>query len=411
MVECRAVNPVVIDRSQHTVSRQRISPEALKVLHRLHESGFKAYLAGGGVRDLLLGRTPKDFDIATDAHPNQVKRLFRSCRLIGRRFRLAHVHFHNTYIEVATFRAHLAPDAQPAPEHLFHTRDGVIARDNVFGTAPEDAVRRDFTVNALFYNIADRSIIDYVGGLKDLDARVIRVIGDARERFREDPVRMIRAIRFASALDFTIEETARQAIAELRDTIKLASRDRLYEEMLKLAFCGRVEKVVEELMATGLFDVLFPSVASWLKSPEGADGRAWLTKALLQVDKWKKAGMIPGEPLLWALLFGAYHESLAAGLMKQNWPPPAAMGEAVRQHLMSAANCVRVPKRVVIEVAQIMAAQPAFERTQGARAERFRRRYCFRDALVYLKFASNLTGRNKELVQFWMSHHTPRAAH
>ncbi len=399
------MNPVVIDRSQHTISRQRISREALNVLHRLHEAGFKAYLAGGGVRDLLLGRTPKDFDIATDAHPNQVKRLFRNCRLIGRRFRLAHIHFHNTYIEVATFRANLRPDAEPAPEHLFHKRDGVIARDNVFGTAPEDAVRRDFTVNALFYNIADRSIIDYVGGLKDLDARVIRVIGDAGERLREDPVRMIRAIRFASALDFTIEESARRAITELKDTIQLASRDRLYEELLKLASCGRVEKVVEELMATGLFDVLFPAVAAWMRSPEGAEGRKWVAKALLQIDKWRKAGMSPGEPLLWALLFGAYHESLAEGLVKDGWPRPAAMGEAVRQHLMSAGNCARVPKRVVIEVAQIMAAQSAFERTQGARAERFRRRYCFRDALVYLKFSSSLTGKNKELVQFWMSHH------
>jgi poly(A) polymerase len=396
------VIPVVIDRSQHTISRQRISPEALKVLHGLREAGFLAYLAGGGVRDLLLNRQPKDFDIATDAHPNQVKRLFRNSRLVGRRFRLAHVFFRDTYIEVATFRAHLPPDDQPAPEHLFHKRDGMIARDNVFGTPPEDAVRRDFTVNALFYNIEDRSIIDYVGGLKDLDARVIRVIGDPRVRLREDPVRMIRAIRFASVLDFAIEEEAWKAIGELKDTIALASRDRLYEEALKLVFCGRAEDAIGKMVSAGLFEVLFPVVGAWLKTPEGAEGQKGFSKALRQVDIWKKAGMTPGDSLLWSLLFGAYHEWVAERLVKDGWPRPAALGEAVFQHLANPANCVRIPKWVVIGTAQIMSAQPSFERTQGARAERFRRRRSFNDALIYLKFSSGLTGRNKDLLPLWM---------
>jgi poly(A) polymerase len=397
------MNPVVIDRSQHTISRRKISPEALEVLNRLREGGFLAYLAGGGVRDLLLGRQPKDFDIATDAHPNQVKRLFRNCRLIGRRFRLAHVMFRNTYIEVATFRAHLPTDAQPVPEHLFQKRDGVIARDNVFGTPPEDAVRRDFTVNALFYNIADRSIIDYVGGLKDLDSRVIRVIGDPRVKFREDPVRMIRAIRFASALDFAIEDVAWQAMTELKDTIALSSRDRLYEESIKLLFCGRAEAAVEKLAGAGLFDVLFPVMGAWLKTPEGAEGQKGLSKALRQIDIWKKAGMIPGDALLWSLLFGAYHEWGAARLVKDGWPRQKALGEAVFAHLANPANCVRIPKRVIIETAQIMAVQPSFERTQGKRAERFRRHHCFNDALVYLKWASGLTGKNKDLLHTWMT--------
>ena len=402
------VIPVVIDRSQHTISRRKISPEALKVLNRLREGGFLAYLAGGGVRDLLLGRQPKDFDIATDAHPNQVKRLFRDCRLIGRRFRLAHVLFRNTYIEVATFRAHLPPDTRPAPEHLFQKRDGMIARDNVFGTPPEDAVRRDFTVNALFYNIADRSIIDYAGGLKDLDSRVIRVIGDPRVGFREDPVRMIRAIRFAAALDFTIEEGAWQAIAELKDMIALASRDRLYEESLKLVFCGRAEEAVGKLVSTGLFEVMFPVVGAWLKTPEGAEGQKGLSKALRQVDIWKKAGMTPDESLLWSLLFGAYHEFLAERLVKDGWPRQEALGEAVFQHLANPASCVRIPKRVIIDTARIMAVQPSFERTQGKRAERFARHRCFNDALVYLKFSSGLTGRNKDLLHTWMTIHSRR---
>ena len=397
------VNPVVIDRSQHIISRRQISSEALTVLNRLREGGFLAYLAGGGVRDLLLGRPPKDFDIATDAHPNQVKRLFRNCRLVGRRFRLAHVFFRNTIIEVATFRAHLPTDTQPVSEHLFQKHDGVIARDNVFGTPPEDAVRRDFTVNALFYNIADRSIIDYVGGLKDLDDRVLRVIGDPRIRFREDPVRMIRAIRFASALAFAIEDGAWQAIVEMKDTIALASRERMYEEALKLAFCGSAEVVGEKLLSAGLFDAIFPGAGEWMKTPEGAEGRKWLFKALRQVDIWKKAGMVPGEALLWSLLFGAYHEFLAERLVKDGWPRQKALGESVFQHLASPANLVRIPKRVIIGAAEIAAVQPLFERTQGKRAERFARRRGFNDALVYLKFSSSLTGRNKDLLHTWMT--------
>ncbi len=397
------VTPVVIDRSQHTISRRKIAPEALKVLEHLHQAGFLAYLAGGGVRDLLLGRQPKDFDIATDARPNQVKRLFRNCRLVGRRFRLAHVWFGNTYVEVATFRAHLPPDSPPPPEHLFEKRDGLIARDNVFGTPPEDAVRRDFTVNALFYNIADRSVIDYVDGLKDLDQRVIRAIADPRVSFTEDPVRMIRAIRFASALDFTIEDRAWQAIAELKDTITLASRDRLYEEVLKTVFCGRAEEAVRKLTSAGIFERMFPAAEAWLKTPEGAEGQRWFAKALRQVDTWKKAGMLPRESLLWSLLFGAYHELLADRFAAQGWPRTRARAEAVFQHLADPANGVRVPKRVMIEAAELMAVQPSFERTQGKRAERFRHRRCFHDALIYLKFSSSLTGKNKDLLHTWMT--------
>lgn len=397
------VTPVVIDRSKHTISRRNISPEALKVLGRLHECGFLAYLAGGGVRDLLLGRRPKDFDIVTDAHPNQVKRLFRDCRLVGRRFRLAHVLFHNTFIEVATFRAALPPDDQAAPEHLFQKRDGMIARDNVFGTPAEDAMRRDFTVNALFWNFGDRSIIDHVGGLPDVDARVIRVIGDASTSFREDPVRMIRAIRFASALGFTIEDGAWRAILDMKDTIARASRERLYEEWLKLAFCGCAEDAVGKLVSAGLFEVMFPEMGAWRKTPAGEEGQAGFFKALRQLDIWKKAGMMPRDSLLWALLFGTYHEWRAEQLVKEGWPRVEALGEAVFGHLANPANGVRIPKRVIIETAQIMSAQLSFERTQGKRAERFRRRQGFNDALVYLKFSSGLTGKNRELLDFWMN--------
>src|SRR5437762_7061770 len=205
------VEPRVISREEHTLSRRDIGPDALKVLCRLRQGDHVAYLVGGSVRDLLLGRRPKDFDIGTSAHPYQVKRLFRNCWIIGRRFRLAHVKFGQKVIEVATFRRQLEPgeevvqDGVPAPDPTTPQGEQLIHRDNTFGTPEQDAFRRDFTVNALFYDIATFSIIDYVGGLDDVRAGVVRSIGDPDVRLREDPVRMIRAIAMASRLHFTIE--------------------------------------------------------------------------------------------------------------------------------------------------------------------------------------------------------------
>src|SRR5437660_3633583 len=205
--------PRIVPRAEHSISRRDIDPDALKVLYRLRQYDHVAYLVGGSVRDLLLGRRPKDFDIGTSAHPYQVKKLFRNCWIIGRRFRLAHVKFGPKVIEVATFRRQVAPgeevvqDGVPAPDPSTPEGEHLIHRDNTFGTPEEDAFRRDFTINALFYDIATFSIIDYVGGLDDLDARVIRSIGDPEVRFLEDPVRMLRAVVLAARLDFRIDET------------------------------------------------------------------------------------------------------------------------------------------------------------------------------------------------------------
>jgi poly(A) polymerase len=238
------VEPVIISRAQHTISRRDIDPDALKVLYRLQQSHFAAYLVGGGVRDLLLGRRPKDFDIATNAHPYQIKKLFRNCWIIGRRFRLAHVKFGQKTIEVATFRKNV-PDALPddpsaeiedAPVVVARSPasadplDGIIRRDNTFGTPEEDAFRRDFTVNALAYDIATYSIIDYVGGLADLEQRVIRSIGDPKVRFVEDPVRMLRAAVFSSRLGFSIDPLVLEAINELKPLIAQAAAPRLLVE-------------------------------------------------------------------------------------------------------------------------------------------------------------------------------------
>src|SRR6187401_3229935 len=226
-------DPVIIPRSEHPISRQNIDPDALKVLYRLRQFNYIAYLVGGSVRDLLLGRTPKDFDIGTSAHPYQVKRLFRNCWIIGRRFRLAHVKFGPKVIEVATFRRQVEPgeeivqDGVPAPDPSTPEGEHLIHRDNTFGTPEEDAFRRDFTINALVYDIATFSIIDYVGGLDDLRAGVVRSIGDPRVRFQEDPVRMLRAVALAARLDFTIDPPIRSAIAELRHEIARSSPARL----------------------------------------------------------------------------------------------------------------------------------------------------------------------------------------
>jgi len=280
------VEPTIVTRSAHTISRRDVDPDALKVLYRLHEHNYVAYLVGGSVRDLLLNRRPKDFDVGTSAHPHQVKKLFRNCWIIGRRFRLAHVKFGMKAIEVATFRQHvvasgatpeveaaairpsdviapgepLAPDGEPpgrrrAEDHLIH-------RDNTYGTPEEDAFRRDFTVNALFYDIGTLSIIDYVGGLKDLDARLIRCIGDPDVRFLEDPVRMLRAVVLAARLEFAIDEPVLDAISTHAHEIARSAPARLVEEYYKILRSGHAEEAFRQLRKTGLLKEITPELAA-----------------------------------------------------------------------------------------------------------------------------------------------------
>ena len=287
------MEPTVVPRSDHTISRRQIEPEALKVLYRLRQFGHAAYLVGGSVRDLLLGRPPKDFDIGTSAHPYQVKRLFRNCWIIGRRFRLAHIKFGAKTIEVATFRRQVSEPAGPDPgparptrrsgaevdaetpatQTGAHTRDGhhrhgrphtgrpPIHRDNTFGTAEEDAFRRDFTINALFYDIATFSVIDYVGGLQDLEARLIRCIGDPNERFLEDPVRMLRALAHGARLGFRIDSPIHEAIGRHRATITQAAPARLLDELYKILRSGAAERTFYRLFEMGLLKHISPELA------------------------------------------------------------------------------------------------------------------------------------------------------
>ena len=260
-------DPVIVPRAEHPISRRDIDPDALKVLYRLRDFNYTAYLVGGGVRDLLLGRTPKDFDVGTDAHPYQIKKLFRNCWIIGRRFRLAHVRFGPKTIEVATFRRHLPPDAvEPAEAVDAEATDGGSPRgpegrhENTFGTPEEDAFRRDFTINALFYDIATFSIIDYVGGLEDLKRRVIRSIGDPAVRFREDPVRMLRAVAFAARLDFALDPPIVEAIRTERRLLADAAPARLVEEYYKVLRSGAAERTFRMLADHGLLEPVTPEL-------------------------------------------------------------------------------------------------------------------------------------------------------
>jgi poly(A) polymerase len=315
------VEPTIVPRAQHAISRRDIDPAALKVLYKLHEHHYVAYLVGGSVRDLLLNRRPKDFDIGTSAHPHQVKKLFRNCWIIGRRFRLAHVKFGTKTIEVATFRRQVEPaeltlEAEtqfPAPDDVVgpgellppepddgvgrghKVRDRLIHRDNTYGTPEEDAFRRDFTVNALFYDIGTFAVIDYVGGLDDLDARLIRCIGDPEVRFLEDPVRMLRAVVLAARLQFSIDEPILDAIRLQRHEIARSAPARLLEEYYKILRSGHAAEAMRQLRATGLIKEITPELAA---GPEAA----W--QHLTALDRFRSRFASAPDSLTNAILAG-----------------------------------------------------------------------------------------------------------
>ena len=315
-------DPVVIPREHHPISRRDIDPDALRVLYRLQENHHTAYLVGGSVRDLILGRRPKDFDIGTDAHPYQIKRLFRNCWIIGRRFRLAHIKFGTKTIEVATFRRNVSDLADAAdgadagapggvaesvapPENSVVVADhhGLVHRDNTFGTPEEDAFRRDFTVNALFYDVSTRSVIDYVGGLEDIERRVIRSIGDPRVRFVEDPVRMFRAAVLGARLGLDLDAQVVEAIAELRPLIAKASPARLLEEYFKILRSGSAEASFRALARVRLLELMSPE----LKSPPES-----LWDSLARLDRYRqRSSSLPPE-LTNAVLIGSLLHPIGA---------------------------------------------------------------------------------------------------
>jgi tRNA nucleotidyltransferase/poly(A) polymerase len=332
------VEPRIVPREEHPISRKDIDPDALKVLYRLRQFDHTAYLVGGSVRDLLLSRRPKDFDIGTSAHPYQVKKLFRNCWIIGRRFRLAHVKFGQKVIEVATFRRQVAPgeevvqDGVPAPDPTTPEGEHLIHRDNTFGTPEEDAFRRDFTINALFYDIATFSVIDYVGGLEDLRAGVVRSIGDPDVRLREDPVRMLRAIALAARLGFTIEAALVDAIRTHRHEIAKSSLPRLLEEYYKILRTGSSEKAFRVLADVGLLEPISPELHL------GATDPLW--QSLAALDAYRRQFESTPETLSNAILLGSLLVPLGISLHP---PRIRSSSDAGRMASGSASDVDRMP--------------------------------------------------------------------
>jgi hypothetical protein len=329
------VAPRILSRAEHVVSRKNIDPDALKVLYRLKNHGYVGYLVGGGVRDLLLERRPKDFDIGTSAHPQQVKKLFRNCFIVGRRFRLCHVRFGKKVIEVSTFRRQAEPEEG----------DTLIRRDNTFGSPEEDAFRRDFTVNALFYDIATFSVIDWVGGLEDLKERVIRTIGDPGVRLREDPVRMLRAVALCARLGFRIDRDTTEAIRALRGEILRSSPARILDEFYKILRQGRSRETLQQLHDLGLLAYLLPEADHAM-----ANGGERLLGSLARLDEYRNAGRAAPEDLTNALLMGTLLVPLGVPLARVNVPP------AVRRR-EDAARPPDPPEDVAAEIAALGGAE------------------------------------------------------
>lgn len=387
-------------REQHGISRANISENALKVLYRLRQEGFQALLVGGGVRDLLLGREPKDFDVATDARPEDVRRVFRNCRLIGRRFRLAHVHFGAEIIEVATFRGG-GGDEEEEGDHR-HLENGMIVRDNLYGTREEDALRRDFTVNALYYNIADFSVIDYAGGLDDLKAGRLRLIGDDPERrLREDPVRMLRAIRFAAKLGFSIDPECERPLREGGGLLRGVPAARLFEEVLKIFHSGTGLMAFEKLRHYGLFGHLFPATEECLAYEEHAFPITFVSRGLDSTDRRVLEDKMVSPAFLFALLLWEPVRRRYFTLVDRGLEPYDAMVQAGAGVLADQLPRVSIPKRFSLPMREVWELQPRFEQLDGKRPQRLAAHPRFRAAYDFLLLRAESGEADRELADWW----------
>ncbi|MBB4597040.1 polynucleotide adenylyltransferase PcnB [Xanthomonas arboricola] len=386
----------VIPRDQHTISRKDISPNALRVLYRLRESGFGAYLVGGAVRDLLVGGHPKDFDVATSATPEEVKALFRNCRLIGRRFRLAHVVFGREIIEVATFRANI--DDGSGDREL---DNGRLVRDNVYGTIEDDAIRRDFTCNALYYAIEDFSVRDYCGGFEDVQARLMKLIGDPELRYQEDPVRMLRAVRLAAKLNFDIEAGTAEPIPRLAGLLSEAAPARLFEEILKLFLSGHGVASFEGLERYGLFGALFPESAAALRSNRSGALRAMVLEGLRNTDA-RVANDEPVSPaFLFALLLWPAFCRTLMGLQAQGVQPEDAQRRAADRVTLHQLERVALPRRFSLPMQEIWLLQTRFSSRQRKRVFRTLSHPRFRAAFDFLVLRQFASADHAADVEFW----------
>jgi poly(A) polymerase len=383
------VEPRIVPRAEHSISRRDIDPDALKVLHRLRSFNHHAYLVGGSVRDLLLARRPKDFDIGTSAHPQQVKKLFRNCWIIGRRFRLAHVKFGAKVIEVATFRRQVAKgeeivqDGVPAPNPATPEGQHLIHHDNTFGTPEEDAFRRDFTINALFYDIATFAVIDYVGGLDDLRAGVVRAIGDPEVRLREDPVRMLRAVALAARLDFAIDPAVLAAIRAHRHEIAKSSAPRLLEEYYKILRIGSAEKTFRSLAEMGLLEPISTELHRGAREP--------LWRSLADLDRYRRRFESTPETLSNPILLGSLLVPLGMTLHTVRTEEGHAQGPRIGE--------LPLARRDVERLQQILALQRKLHDMDAPpRAQRaLLHRGSFRDALTWFE----IHGGPADILDHW----------
>ncbi len=369
----------------------------MKVLYRLKKAGYQAYLVGGGVRDLLLGREPKDFDVATDATPEEVKQVFRNCRLIGRRFRLAHVHFGREIIEVATFRGMHEAGSDRARQD---GENGMLLRDNVYGTIEEDALRRDFTINALYYNIEDFSVVDYADGLKDLQAGVLRLLGDPEQRYREDPVRMLRAVRFAAKLGFVINPACEKPLFECGELLDGVPPARLFEEVLKLFLGGTALHAFEKLRHFDLFRHLFPETDESLRHEEQGFPITFVIRGLENTDARVRADKPVTPAFLFAVLLWEPVRQHAQRLEAEGESPHDAMMEAGSAVIGRQVGRVAIPKRFSLQMREIWNMQHRLEQ-RGRRTQRLLEHPRFRAAYDFLLLRAEAGEVDPALAQWW----------
>ncbi len=395
------VQPRVYSRDHHPISRAAISDNALKVLYRLRDAGFRSCLVGGGVRDLLLGREPKDFDVATDAHPDDVRRLFRNCRLIGRRFRLAHVTFGREIIEVATFRAPFGAEDEEGNIEL--SDDGRILRDNCYGTIEQDAWRRDFTINALYYDIADYSVLDFTNGILDLHEGMLRLIGNEPEqRLREDPVRMLRAVRFAAKLGLRIAPELDEAMHRHSDLLASVAPARLFDEVIKLFHSGAAVTCLDELERFGLFEAMFPQTAACFADPDdGPDQRAFLVEALKNTDARIRDDLGVHPAFLYAAILWAPVRREFGARLDADEDPTAAWQQSTSIVLERQLRRVSIPKRYSLVVREIWDLQQRLPRNQGGRALKLLTHPRFRAGYDFLCLRSRVGDGDPELCRWW----------
>ena len=388
--------PTIIPRAEHNISRDAISDNALKVLYRLKNAGFAAYLVGGSVRDLLLGREPKDFDVATDATPEQIRELFRNSRLIGRRFRLAHVHYGDDIIEVSTFRAPHRIDTSAG-----HAVDGRIIRDNVYGGIDDDVWRRDFTVNALYYNIADEAVVDYVDGMRDIKSCCIKLIGDPHQRFTEDPVRLLRAVRFATKLGFRISADTERCLSELAPSLGGIAPARLFEEVLKMFFNGYALQTFEQLRHYRMFGELFPQTEEALSHQYGGFPHTFVVNALRNTDNRlaENKPVTPGfllAALLWIPMDRLARDNIAQGLKEMEAIMLA--GDIV---ISKQTRSTAMPRRFTQLAREIWQLQPRLARSVNRRPHRLVQHPRFRAAYDFLLLRAESGEEVTELANWW----------